>query len=168
MSARAFLAAVVLAAASGAASAETIGIYSGWGAFAKAGPMRCYAIARPVGRRGGEPHSPFASVATWPASGIRDQLHIRLSRTRAEDAAVTLSIGERHFELAAGAVDAWAPDAKTDRAIVGAMRSGRSMSVESVSRGGRPFADVYALDGAATAIDAATVACVARRSGGRT
>jgi hypothetical protein len=34
------------------------------------------------------------------------------------------------------------------------------MSVESVARGGRPFVDVYALKGAATAIDAAALACL--------
>ena len=35
------------------------------------------------------------------------------------------------------------------------------MSVEGVSRG-RPFVDAYALGGAATAIDAAALACVGR------
>ena len=40
------------------------------------------------------------------------------------------------------------------------MRGGRSMSVEAVAPHGRPFADVYALAGAATAIDAAALGCV--------
>ena len=75
---------------------------------------------------------------------------------------MTLSIGERRFILAAGTRDAWATDAPSERAIVDAMRSGRSMSVEGVGAGGAPFADVYALAGAATAIDAATLACVTR------
>ncbi|HEX7851932.1 MAG TPA: hypothetical protein VF485_19525, partial [Sphingomonas sp.] len=70
-----------------------------------------------------------------------------------------LSIGERRFDLVAGADDAWAPDARTDSAIVAAMRSGRSMSVEGLGRDGSAFADVYTLSGAATAIDAAALAC---------
>jgi hypothetical protein len=36
------------------------------------------------------------------------------------------------------------------------------MSVEAVGAGGRPFADVYALPGAATAIDAAVLSCSGR------
>ena len=75
---------------------------------------------------------------------------------------MTLSIGERRFALVATGLDAWAADAPSDRALVAAMRAGRSMSVEAVGAGGRPFADVYALAGAATAIDAAARACARR------
>ncbi len=138
-----------------------IGIWGRWGAFAERAPRRCYAIARPLSRaRQGD--APFASVGNWPGGALRNQLHLRLSRARAGNARVTLSIGERRFDLVAGARDAWAADDAADRAIVGAMRSGRSMSVESVAATGRPFADVYALSGAASAIDAAAIACLRR------
>lgn len=136
---------------------ETVGVYKGWAAFRDRVPPRCFAIARPVaagGRRGG-----FASVATWPGRGLASSLHIRLSRPRDRSAGVTLSVGERRFRLVANTADAWAGDAPSDRAIVAALRSGRSMSVEAVGEGGRPFADTYALSGAATAIDAAALAC---------
>lgn len=139
---------------------RTIGIFAGWGAFADPAPRRCYAIAKPISRR--TALYPFASVANWPGARVRNQLHLRLSRRRAPSAQVTLSIGERRFPLRAGQLDAWAPDAAADRAIVAAMRSGRSMSVESVAEGGRPFVDVYPLEGAATAIDAAALACLPR------
>ena len=138
----------------------SLGVFDSWGAFRDASPRRCYAIARPV-----EKHSqsePFASIATWPGEGLRNQLHIRLSRARNANARVTLSIGERRFELVAGESDAWSPDARTDAAVVSAIREGRSMSVETVSAGGAPFADTYALKGAATAIDAAALGCVKR------
>lgn len=137
---------------------ESLGVFDGWGAFRDAAPVRCYAIARPVRRSGGA----FASVANWPRAGARNQVHIRLSRSRDPRAKVTLAVGERRFELMAGASDAWAPDARTDAAIVAAMRSGRSMSVESLARGGGAFADTYALKGAATAIDAAAMGCARR------
>jgi len=139
---------------------DSLGTYEGWGAFRDASPPRCFAIARPI-----EKHAdaqPFASIATWPRDGVRNQLHIRLSRTRAANAGVALSIGERRFELKAGDADAWAPDARTDAAIVAAIRAGRSMSVETVAENGAPFADTYALKGAATAIDAAVVGCAGR------
>ena len=137
---------------------ETIGVYKGWGAFRDAEPHRCYAIARPVVARGRT--TGWASVATWPGRGLTASLHVRLSRPRDRSAPVTLTVGERRFELAANGLDAWATYAPSDRAILAALRSGRSMSVEAVGVGGRPFADVYTLAGAATAIDAATLGCV--------
>lgn len=138
---------------------EAIGVQGGWGAFRDREPARCFAIARPVAAGGRS--TGFASVATWPGRGLRNSLHIRLSRARDRSAGVTLTVGERRFRLAANTADAWAADAPSDRAIVAALRSGRSMSVEAVGLGGRPFADTYALSGAATAIDAAALACAA-------
>jgi hypothetical protein len=137
-----------------------LGIFEGWGAFRDASPLRCYAIAVPVEKY--RTARPFASIASWPREGARNQLHIRLSRVRASNARVTLSVGERRFELIAGDADAWAPDARTDAAVVSAIREGRSMSVESVGANGAPFADSYALKGAATAIDAAAQGCARR------
>jgi hypothetical protein len=155
---RAVLALLLVAAP--LAARETLGVHGAWGAFRDAD--RCYAIARPaIGGRG--PSRPFASVASWPRLRRRGDLHVRLSRERDRAAGVTVAIGERRFPLVATGRDAWAPDAAAERAIVGAMRSGRSMSVEAVARGGRPFVDVYRLDGAATAIDAAALACLGRR-----
>ena len=151
--------AFALALQAAATGRQALGVYDRWGAFRDAAPARCYAIAEPLRR---SPARPFASIATWPTEGARNQLHIRLSRPRAPSARVTLSIGERRFELLAGDADAWSPDSRTDAAIVTAIRSGRSMSVETVSARGAPFADTYALRGAATAIDAAAVGCARR------
>ena len=135
---------------------ETVGVYSGWAAFSDPSPRRCFAIAQPVDP---DQRQGFASIATWPGQNIRGQLHVRLSRPRAATARVTLSVGERRFELVAGDADAWSPDTRTDAAIVAAMRAGRSMSLEALGRDGTAFADTYALAGAATAIDAAALAC---------
>ncbi|MBR0553226.1 hypothetical protein [Stakelama marina] len=165
MTRRLLLAALSVAVAGPATAADSLGIFESWGAFRDDSPRHCYAIAQPVRPISARRAGAFASIATWPGQGIRDQINVHLSRNRNPDAKVTLSVGERRFELIAGDRDAWAPDAETDRAIVGAMRSGRSMSVESVSRSGRPFADIYLLKGAATAIDAAAVGCLARAPG---
>ncbi|MCW3835234.1 hypothetical protein ACFQ1E_00740 [Sphingomonas canadensis] len=151
------LAALLLALAPSAQAGRTaLGVFGSWGAFRDASPRRCFAIARPVGKGPGQP---FASIATWPRDGVHNQLHIRLSRARHPRAKVTLSVGERRFELTAGESDAWSPDARTDAAVVAAIRSGRSMSVETEGASGGAFADTYALKGAATAIDAAALGC---------
>jgi hypothetical protein len=149
---------ILLALLAPAAGREAIGVYHGWGAFREADPLRCFAIAEPLRHGGGA----FASVATWPRRGIRNQLAIRLSRSARAGIAPTLSIDERRFSLIARGQEAWAPDPRTDAAIVAAMRSARSMSVSGVSASGRPFADTYALPGAASAIDAAALACLRR------
>lgn len=141
---------------------DSLGVFDSWGAFTDSAPLHCYAIAQPAQSGGASRWRPFASVSTWPGKGVRGQLHIRLSRERDPQSRVTLSVGERRFELVAGNADAWAPDARTDSAIVAAIRSSRSMSVETLAKTGAPFADVYALRGAATAIDAATLGCVGR------
>lgn len=143
-----------------ATARETIGAYGGWAAFRD--PDRCYAIARPAMRSGRARRAAFASVATWPGRGLRSSFHVRLSRERDRSADVVLTAGGRRFRLVAGGWDAWAADGPGDRAIVAALRGARSMSVEAVGRGGRPFADSYALAGAATAIDAAALACAGR------
>jgi hypothetical protein len=152
--------ALVLAALGQAPPREAIGVFESWGAFRDPSPLRCFAIAEPLEKY--RTARPFASIATWPREGVRNQLHIRLSRQRAPNARVTLSIGERRFELRAGELDAWATDRRTDQAVVAAIREGRSMSVESIGAGGAPFADSYALKGAATAIDAAAARCAIR------
>ena len=140
----------------------TLGSFENWGAFRDEAPTRCFAIAQPVRGGGGGKWSPFASVGSWPQSGVRGQFYVRLSRERRADSAVTLIIDDRKFALVAGAADAWAPDARTDAAIVAAMRSARSMSVASVAATGGGFAETYVLKGAATAIDAAALGCARR------
>lgn len=139
----------------------SLGSFDNWAAFRDEAPIRCFAIAQPV-RVGGGRWRPFASVGTWPQTGVRGQFYVRLGRERRSDAAVTLTIGERRFALIAGAADAWAADARNDAAIVAAMRSARSMSVTSVAATGGGFADTYILKGAATAIDAAAIGCARR------
>ncbi|HVJ00523.1 MAG TPA: hypothetical protein VM657_15810 [Sphingomonas sp.] len=139
------------------AGPQAIGIYDGWGAFHD--DARCYAIAKPIGSAAARTGA-HASIATWPGRGVRNQFGAQLSRAVRADVPVTLGVDERRFALVARGTRVWAPDRETDAAIVGAMRSARSMSIEGVSERGRPFADVYALSGAASAIDAAALACL--------
>jgi len=144
-----------------ASARSTLGNFDSWAAFRDEQPLRCFAIAQPV-QGGGGKWKPFASIGSWPQSSVRGQFYVRLGRERRANATITLIIGERRFGLVGGAVDAWAPDARTDAAIVAAMRSARSMSVASVAATGAGFAETYLLKGAATAIDAAALGCARR------
>ncbi|HEX8216186.1 MAG TPA: hypothetical protein VF577_01860, partial [Allosphingosinicella sp.] len=128
-----------------------------WGAFRD--NERCFAIAEPRQASAEEGERPFASVAWWPGRGLAGQLHVRLGREKRQGSAVLLRIDGRTFQLISGPRDAWAPDARADSEIVAAMRTGVELSVETRSARGLAMRDSYRLRGAATAIDAAAIAC---------
>lgn len=159
---RAVAALALLSLATPSSARDALGVYEGWGAFRDTLPLRCFAIAEPARNAKGD-WRPFASVGHWPVQRIRGQVHIRMSREKRADAPVVLSIDDRRFPMVAGGADAWALNPQTDAAIIAAMRSGRSMSIATVSKEGRGFADTYVLKGAATAIDAAALGCARSR-----
>ena len=147
-------------AAPAAAQSGSLGIFGTWGAFRTA--ERCYAIAEPYQPpRAGDGRG-FASVGYWPSRGERGQAFFRLSRVKREGSAVLLRIDQRTFQLRGGGADAWAADAPADSEIVAAMRIGIEMSVETRAANGVVVRDSYRLRGAATAIDAAAIACARR------
>lgn len=140
---------------------DALGMFGDWGAFRDSAIPRCYAIAMP--EKGTKRDiEPYADIGLWPKKGVRGQVHFRLSRRPQPGAAVQLSLGGQHYRLMGGGIDAWAADARMEAAIIAAMRSGEIMTVSSRDGSGRSFADQYALAGAATAIDAASLGCAGR------
>jgi hypothetical protein len=144
------------------AAKDSLGVFEDWGAFRDPAAQRCYAIAMPRPSRASHDYQAFATIGTWPRRAVRGQVHFRLSRRLATDAIVSLGIGGARFTLAGGGGDAWAQDKAMDAAIVAGMRSARSMTVASRDARGRRFSDTYRLEGAATAMDAATLGCARR------
>ena len=147
---------LLLTLAAPLAAKDSLGVFGEWGAFRDPQVPRCYAIAAPDSD---ERTAAYASVGTWPKRSVRGQLHVRLSRATARSGTISLAIGAQRFQLTGGGSNAWAQDRRMDAAIVAAMRSAGSMSVSASDRAGRRFTDRYSLDGAATAMDAATVGC---------
>jgi hypothetical protein len=154
-----FLALAVAAPA--AAQQQSLGVFGLWGAFAA--KSRCYAISEPLQPRRDAAARAFVSVGWFPAQGVRGQLHIRFPQPKRQGSAVLLRIDDRTFQLIGGGHDAWAPDARADAEIVAAMRSGLEMRVETRNAGGGLMREGFALRGAATALDAAAIACAPRR-----
>jgi hypothetical protein len=155
----AFFFCLLILADPAAAQRASLGIFSKWGAFRDEQPPRCFAITEPSRSPKAEGWQPFASVAYWPARQVRGQVHFRLSREKRPGSAVLLRIDDRTFQLVGGGANAWAPDARADAEIVTAMRSGVDMTIETRSERGLRVRDYYQLRGAATAIDAAAIAC---------
>ncbi len=140
-----------------AGAQQALGIFGMWGAFR--GDGRCYAIAEPISAPALEGWRPYVAVGHWPARRISGQLHVRLSRAKRQDSAVFVRIDGRSFQLRGGGRDAWAPDGRADEEILAAMRTGIDMIVQTRSAGGQLVRDQYRLRGAATAMDAAALAC---------
>lgn len=149
------------ATAPAAAQQQPLGVFGLWGAFTE--KNRCYAIAEPLQPRRNGPSSAFASVGWFPAQGVKGQLHIRFAEPKRQGSAVLLRIDERTFQLVGGGQNAWAPDARADAEITGAMRSGLEMRVETRNARGGLIRESFALRGAATALDAAAIACAPKR-----
>ena len=157
---RNFLLFFSLIAAPAAAQQQSLGIFGLWGAFEGGG--RCYAIAQPFGSNAPDGARPFASVGHWPARGIRGQLHFRLGGEKREGSAVLLTVDGRRFQLTGAGRNAWAPDPAADTEILTAMRTGIDMIVQTRAPTGRILRDHYRLRGAASAMDAAAIACAPR------
>lgn len=137
---------------------DTLGVFSNWAAFrdpqSANAPLRCYAIAEPDS---GGAFARYATIAYWPASRIRGQLHIRLAAPAPPSSTATLSVGSRRFVLRAQGFSLWSSDARMDAAIVAGLRTEASMrlSVGNASAS-------WPLRGAATAMDAAALGCARR------
>jgi len=145
----------LLLMASPAVARDSLGQFGGWGAFRDG--AHCYAIAEPNGKRTG------ASVAVSSSSskGVVIQFHAHLRKAAAADRPVRLQVGDWSQALAAQGQDAWATSARADLRILAAIRSGDSLAVSAVDARGRRFTDHYVLAGAASAIDAAMIGCIA-------
>ena len=154
----AWLVAAMLIAAPAAAK-DRLGVYQSWAAFRDAEIPRCYAIAAPEETVGTATRKAYLSVGFWPKRGVSHQIYVRLSRERSSNSVITLSAGGRRFRLKGDGSDGWATDRRMDLAIIAAMRSATSLSVESIGRSGRPIVDAYALRGAPSAIDSAALGC---------
>ncbi len=142
---------------------DSLGVFSGWGAFRDPATPRCYAIAMAEPSTLQREFQPYADVGTWPRQGTRGQVHLRLSRRMAPGSGISLSLSGQRFALVGGGSDAWAADKRMDAAIVAAMRSAGEMTVSARDTAGRNFSNTWRLAGAATAMDAATIGCARLR-----
>lgn len=154
---------LLAASATPASARDSLGVFSGWGAFRDPAVPRCYAIAMAEPSTLQRDFQPYADVGTWPRQQTRGQVHFRLSRRIAPNTAISLAMSGQRFQLVGGGSDAWAADKRMDAAIVAAMRSAAEMTVSARDAQGRGFSNTWKLAGAATAMDAATIGCARLR-----
>lgn len=157
------LGALLVGVAPAAQARDSLGVFDTWGVFRDPMVPRCYAIAKAQPSTMQRDYQPYVTVGTWPRRAVRGQVHFRLSRKLDPAAPITLAVGRDRFTLSGGGGDAWAADRRMDAAIVAAMRSARRMTISARDTNGRGFSNTYPLPGAATAMDAAQIACAQMR-----
>jgi hypothetical protein len=145
----------VLAAAAGP---QAIGQFGKWGAFRAADGAACYAIAQPA--RSGRDDRAYLTISSWPARRIIRQIHVRFRAPAADGA--TLEIADLRVPLKTEGADAWPASGADGRRIARLLREGGALRVIARIEG-RRIVDTYALAGAASAIDAADLACLRAR-----
>jgi hypothetical protein len=106
-----------------------------------------------------------AGFAFTPDHRRWGEFHARLSRAARPGSSVLLNIGGQPFLLVSRGGWAWSRGGRQEQAIIAAVRTAGAMRVEARDGAGRRFSDVYALDGAPTAIDASAARCALRSAG---
>jgi hypothetical protein len=149
------LAPCVIAAAS---APQAIGQFGKWGAFRSPDGAACYAIAQPT--RSGRDDRAYLTISSWPARGIVRQIHVHFRGKAAEGA--MLEIADIRLPLKTTDADGWPASAADGRRIVRLLRDAETLRVIARIEG-RRIVDTYAPAGAASAIDAADLACLRAR-----
>jgi len=99
----------------------------------------------------------------FDAMGSRHgQFFALLSRAPRSGSTIILTIGNQPFMLVSGGQWAWSTGPAQEQAIIAAARDAGGMVLSSRDQAGSRFTDKYALDGAATAIDAAAARCAGK------
>jgi hypothetical protein len=158
------LSALALAPLAAAQNVEPIGEAGKWRAFTflEEGKKVCYMSAEPDKSEGdyksrGEIH---ALVTHRPALQSRDVVSLIAGYALKPDADIMVTIDRKQkFALFPDKETAWAPDDKTDRALVRAMVKGSTMVVEGVSSRGTKTKDTYSLAGFGRMYQAISQAC---------
>jgi hypothetical protein len=120
----------------------------------------CEGVARPLAPA--SEREPQARAGLTFGGGRNGTFHARLSRVPRPGSSVLLKIGQQPFLLVAQGPWAWSRGQVQDLAIIAAVRRERVMRIEGRGADGRRFADLYPLDGAPTAIDAAAAGCAGK------
>lgn len=106
-------------------------------------------VSEPIHQEGdftkrGKPH---VLVTHTPASKAFDTVSIVAGYTHKPQSEVEIQVGSTTFTLFTHEDTAWAPDGKTDTAIVDSMKAGNEMQVEGTSSRGTLIKDTYSLSG---------------------
>jgi invasion protein IalB len=153
------------AAQAAAQDANLIDNFGKWSAFAEPAKAKkkslCYMASAP-GKEEGDYKSrgdSYLLVTHRRKEKAFNVVSIRAGYSYREGSEVTVTIGGHAFQMFTDGGNAWAAEAKTDKALVAAMRAGSTMTVKGVSGRGTKTTDTYSLSGFTAAHNAISKAC---------
>ncbi len=158
------LLAVFHAGQAAAQDSSLIDNFGKWSAFAEpAGKKKtlCYMASAPEKEEGkyesrGNTYMLVTHRTKDKTFGV---VSIKAGYTYQDGSEVTVTIGGHTFPMFTDGGYAWAAEAKTDKALVRAMRAGAKMTVKGVSSRGTMTTDIYSLTGFTAAHNAINKAC---------
>lgn len=160
---------VTVAVAEGATvTPKPLGNFTDWEAytFTEDGKQVCYMTSAAKKKDPAKPErkDTFAIVTHRPADKTLDVVNLLAGTALKKDSAPKLVIDDdRSFALFADDASAWAKDGQTDRAIVEALKKGKSVVFRAEGDKGGKIGDSYSLNGFSAAYDAIGKACNVKR-----
>lgn len=144
--------------AAAAASPKPIDEFGYWGAFtyddAKRGKL-CYALSVPQAKAPEDRnHGDVYFVVSAKSGGKAFEPQIEVGYPLKPDADVSVEVGGKKFAMFSNANNAWLKDTKNSDALIAAMRKGRKMKVNGVSKKGTRTTYTYSLSGVTAALKA--------------
>ena len=140
-----------------------LGQFESWAAYAYKAPDTkvCYISARP---RASEPKAArrdpvFFLVTNMPGRKVKGEIMTIIGYAFKKDSSVELKIDDASFELFSNADGAWADTTATEKKIVDAMKTGKSLSLRGTSWRGTETLDTYSLEGVSAALAKIDEAC---------
>lgn len=154
-------------AGAGGAFAQTQGFidnFDDWNAFSETenGKPLCYMASLPQKAEGDytQRGDTYVMITHRPAEKTAGEISIRAGYSYKEGSEVEARIDSgQPFKMFTDGGFAWARDAKTDRALIAAMKVGGTMIVKGSSARGTLTTDTYSLTGFTAAYGAISKAC---------
>jgi Invasion associated locus B (IalB) protein len=143
----------------------SLGASGDWEAFTYVaeGSKVCYVYSTPkkseANKKGVARDPVYFMVTHWPGKKVKAQPSTFIGYTFKPGSDVKLTIDTRDFILYPVENMAWTDKVETERAILTAMKSGKTMSVSGTSAKGTSTKDSYSLSGISAAMDTIDGAC---------
>jgi Invasion associated locus B (IalB) protein len=144
-------------------SPTSLGASGDWEAFTyeAEGAKVCYVYSQPkksdpaTAKRG----PIYFMISHWPSKKVKAQPSTFIGYTFKEGSEVKLTVDTKSFNLYPVDNMAWTDKVETEKAILAALKTGKSMTVSGTSAKGTTTKDTYSLNGISAAMDAIDGAC---------
>jgi Invasion associated locus B (IalB) protein len=155
----------VAALAQAPANPTSLGSSGDWEAFTyeAEGSKVCYVFSQPkkseASKKGVGRGPIYFMITHWPGKKVKGQPSTFIGYTFKDGSDVKLKIDAKEFLLYPVENMAWTDKVETEKAILAAMKTGKSMVIEGTSAKGTVTKDSYSLAGISAAMDAINSAC---------